>query len=65
MTDNTMAKRKTTKGQTMIYKTLHKILKMEQNKPHLKQGVNSGAQDGSAVPASLVAPIMVLEIKSN
>jgi hypothetical protein len=26
MTDNTMDKRKSTKGQTMIYKTLHPIL---------------------------------------
>jgi hypothetical protein len=30
------------KGQTMIYKTLHKKLKIEQHKPHLKLGVNSG-----------------------
>jgi len=28
-TDNTMAKRKRTKGQTTIYKTLHKKLKIE------------------------------------
>jgi len=27
MTDNIMAKRKSTKGQTMIYKTLHRKLK--------------------------------------
>jgi hypothetical protein len=28
-TDNTMAKRKKTKGQTMIYKTVHRKLKIE------------------------------------
>jgi hypothetical protein len=28
-TDNTMAKRKSTKGQTTIYKTLHRKLKIE------------------------------------
>jgi hypothetical protein len=28
-THNTMAKRKRTKGQTMIYKTLHRKLKIE------------------------------------
>ena len=34
------------KGQTMIYKTLHKKLKIEQHKPHLKLGVNSGGPEG-------------------
>jgi hypothetical protein len=33
-TDNIMAKRKLTKGQTTIYKTLHRKLKTEQHKPH-------------------------------
>jgi hypothetical protein len=28
-TDNTMAKRKNTKGQTVIYKSLHRKLKIE------------------------------------
>jgi hypothetical protein len=32
-TDNTMAKRK---GQTIIYKTLHRKLKIEQHEPHKK-----------------------------
>jgi hypothetical protein len=32
-TDNTMAKRKRTKGQTTIYKTLHRKLKIEQYEP--------------------------------
>jgi hypothetical protein len=30
---NTMTKRKRTKGQTTIYKTLHRKLKMEQHEP--------------------------------
>jgi len=29
-----MAKRKRTKGQTTIYKTLHKKLKIDQHEPH-------------------------------
>jgi hypothetical protein len=32
-TNNTMAKRKRTKGQTTIYKTLHRKQKIEQRKP--------------------------------
>ena len=33
-TDNTMDKRKQTKGQTMIHKKLHRKLKIEQHEPH-------------------------------
>jgi hypothetical protein len=33
-TDNTMAKGKRTKGQTLIYKTLHRKQKIEQHEPH-------------------------------
>jgi len=33
-TDNTLPKRKRTKGQTTIYKTLHSSLKIEQHEPH-------------------------------
>jgi hypothetical protein len=33
-TDNTMAERKRTQGQTTIYKTPHRKLKIEQHKPH-------------------------------
>ena len=33
-TDNTMAKRKSTKGQTIIYKTLHRKIKIEHHEPH-------------------------------
>jgi hypothetical protein len=43
MTDNTMAKRKRTKGQTTSYKTLHRKLKIERHEPHKKAGVNFGA----------------------
>ena len=46
-----MPKRKRTKGQTMIYKALHRKLyiKIDQHEPHLKPGVNSGA--GTAYPS--------------
>jgi len=33
-----MAKRKRIKGQTMIYKTLHRKLKIKQHEPSLKTG---------------------------
>jgi hypothetical protein len=36
-TDNTMAKSKRRKGQTTIYKTLHRKLKIEQHEPHKNQ----------------------------
>jgi hypothetical protein len=38
-TDNTMAKRKSTKGQT-IYKALRRKLKIEQHEPHVKGNVS-------------------------
>ena len=34
------------KGQTMIYKTLHRKLKIEQHEPHNKSVVNPGAVEG-------------------
>jgi hypothetical protein len=40
---------KKTKGQTMIYKTIHRKLKVEQHESRNKQG-DSGAPDGQAVP---------------
>jgi hypothetical protein len=43
-----MAKRKSTKVQTTIYKT------------YLKPGVNSGAPEGYAVPVPLVAPVVLI-----
>ena len=39
-TDNTMVKRTRTKGQTTIYKILHRKLKIEQHEPYLIPGVN-------------------------
>jgi hypothetical protein len=42
-----MATRKTTKEQTMIYKTLHRKLKVEPHKPPtIKIGLNSCAPEG-------------------
>ena len=35
--DNSMVKRKRTKGQTMICKTLHRKLKIEEHEPNYKQ----------------------------
>ena len=53
-----MAKRKMTKVQTMIHKTLHKKLKIEQHERHKKPRMNSGTPEGLAVPH--VAPIVLL-----
>ena len=53
-----MTKRKRTKGQTIIYKTLHRKQKIEQRKPHQKPGVHWDAPGGKAVPAPHVAPIL-------
>jgi hypothetical protein len=39
-----MTKRKKTKGQTMIYKTLYRILKIEQREHHLKPRESTGAR---------------------
>jgi hypothetical protein len=44
-TDNVMAKWKGQLKQTMIYKTLHRKLKIEQQKPHYKPGINSSAPE--------------------
>jgi len=38
-TDNTLVKRKITKGRTTIYKLLHRKLKIEQHEPHSQTGV--------------------------
>ena len=39
-------KGKKTKRQTMIYKTLHRKLKIAQHEPHYKPGVKPGFLDG-------------------
>jgi hypothetical protein len=57
-TDNTTAKRKKTKGQTTIYQTPHRKPKIEQNELQQKPGVNAGAPEGLAVPASHVTPVV-------
>ena len=49
-------KNKRSKGQTMIYRTLHRKLKIEQNEPHREQRVNSGAPERQAVSSPLVTP---------
>ena len=41
------------KGQTTIYKILHRKLKIEQREP----GVNSGNQEALTVAAPLVTPV--------
>jgi hypothetical protein len=50
-----MDKRKRTKGQTKIYKTLHRKLKIEQHESHLSSGMNLGTPEGKDVPAPHVA----------
>ena len=55
-----MAKRKGTKEQTIIYKTLHRKVKIELHEPHLKPEVNSGVSEGLEVPAPHVTPIVLL-----
>jgi hypothetical protein len=60
-TDNTTVKRKKTKGQTMIYKALHRKLRIVQHEPHWKSGINSCASKGHAVvPAPRVVHVVLL-----
>ena len=47
------------KKQTMNYKTLHKNYRLSNTSP-LKPRVNSGAPDGQAVPAPLVAGVTLI-----
>ena len=55
-----MAKRKMTKGQTnYLQNTTHKIKDRVTRTP-LKTVVNSGAPEGLADPAALVAPVVLL-----
>jgi len=58
-----MANRKTTKGQTKIYKTSIRKLQIEQHEPHQKLGVNSGAPEEKAVPVPLVTPVVLLYLQ--
>jgi hypothetical protein len=45
-------------GQTLIYNTLHRKLKNEQQKPHYKPEVNSDAVEWSAIPAPYMYTII-------
>ena len=52
---HTIAKRKRTTGQTIIYKTLHRNPKID---PTENQGVNSCVTEGLVDPVPKVAPIV-------
>ena len=52
-------KKKSTKGQTTIYKHTHKTKDRVTRIP-LKPNVNSGAPKGKAVPAPLVTPVVLI-----
>ena len=43
-----------------IYKILHLKPKIEHQEPHKKPGAKSAAPEGNAVPALLVAPVVLL-----
>jgi hypothetical protein len=61
-----MAKIKRTKGQTMIYKTLHRKLKSEQHKPPKIIGVNSGfCSTNGTHHVTLVKNPVVKRFKTN
>ena len=60
-----MAKRKRTKGQPIIYKTLNKKLKIEIHEAHYKPRINSGAPEGVSVPHQLVTPVVLLLHDTN
>jgi hypothetical protein len=53
-------KKKMTKGQTKIYKTLHRKLKIEQHEHHWKPAVNWGVPEGLAVPDPHETPVLIL-----
>ena len=53
--DNSMFNSKRTRRQTMIYQTLHRILKIGQHEPHYKLIVNLVPPEGKSISAILVA----------
>jgi len=55
-----MIKGRRAKGQTTIYKALHRRIKIKQREAHWKPGVNSCAPEGKAVPASLMTHFVLL-----
>ena len=48
-----MTKGKLTKGQTVIYKSLHRKRKIEQHELYKEQGANSGAPGGGEYETSV------------
>jgi hypothetical protein len=53
------SKRKSTKGQTTIYKNTYKTEDRVTRTP-LKPGVNSGAPEGQVIHAALVTPVVLI-----
>jgi hypothetical protein len=58
LTDRTMAKRKRTEGQTMIYITPYRKLNIELRVSHTQSGMISIVPEGLAVPAPPLAPVV-------
>ena len=64
--ENTMTKAKMIKGKTTIYKTnITYRTKDRVTQTPLLNGVNSGAPEGSAVHAPLVAPIVLHSLQTR
>ena len=59
-TDNIMATGEVTKGQTVMYKSLHRKLKFEQCELYKDQGVNSGAPGGAEYEISVQLVIFLV-----
>ena len=51
-----MAKRKSTKEQTMIYKTLHRKVMIEQHEPHSPKKTGPGVNSSSPEELEVLAP---------
>ena len=43
----------------MIYKTLHRNVKLEENEPHYKPGMNLFAPEWSSILVPVVTPVVV------
>jgi hypothetical protein len=52
--------KKRTKRQTMVYKALHRKLKIKQHESHKKSGLKASAPEELVVPASLATPALLL-----
>ena len=53
------------KGQTMIYKTFDRKLKIKQHEDQYKSGVHSCVPEGYVVPASYVTPVELLYLQTR